>query len=159
VKCYAGGQAPSVSLQSADMGIEETTVALGPVTIRYVHAAPGATYSLLQWSAPAGAAAPPVHLHHHTDEGFYVMAGTWRFLVDGDEVSAGPGEHVLVRRGLLHTFWNAGDEDGSCLIILSPAGFEAYFRELAEKLAVSTSQDAALEVRRELSARYDIEVA
>jgi mannose-6-phosphate isomerase-like protein (cupin superfamily) len=140
------------------MAIEQTTVVLGSVTVRYVYEAPGAPYALLEWIAPAGAAGPPVHLHHDTDEGFYVVAGAWGFLVDGKESSAGPGEHVMVPRGHPHTFWNAGDEAGTCLIVLSPAGFEGYFRELAEKLAVSTSEDAAVEVRRELSARYDIEV-
>ncbi len=38
-------------------------------------------------------------------------------------------------RGVPHTFWNAGDEDARLLELISPAGFENYFRELAPLLA------------------------
>jgi hypothetical protein len=57
-----------------------------------------------------------------------------------------------------HTFWNAGNETSSCLIVLSPPGFEGYFRELADGLATAESDEAAMVVRQRLSTRYDIEV-
>jgi mannose-6-phosphate isomerase-like protein (cupin superfamily) len=133
-------------------------VRLGAVTIRYVYAEAGAPYSLLEWIAPAGAPSPPVHIHHETDEGFYVLDGTYSLLLDGARFDAAASEHVLVPKGHPHTFWNAGNETASCLIVLSPAGFEAYFRELADGLATAESEQAAIEVRRRLSARYDIEV-
>lgn len=134
------------------------TVQLGAVTVRYVHADPSSPYSLLEWIAPAGAPSPPVHVHHATDEGFYVLAGTFGFLLDDERIEAAAGRHVLVARGRPHTFWNGGDETASCLIVLSPPGFEAYFGELARGLAESESEDAAIEVRKRLSARFDIEV-
>jgi oxalate decarboxylase/phosphoglucose isomerase-like protein (cupin superfamily) len=99
-----------------------------------------------------------VHVHHRTDEGFYVLEGTFVFLLDGERIEAPAHTHVLVPKGVSHTFWNAGPGSASCLIILSPAGFEQYFRELAAGLAGSDSDDAAMQVRRELSSRYDIEV-
>jgi mannose-6-phosphate isomerase-like protein (cupin superfamily) len=147
----------------SERGIEEGTrveefVRLGAVTVRYVHAEAPAPYSVLEWIAPAGARSPPVHVHHTTDEGFYVLAGTFGFLLDGQRIEAHAGTHVLVPRGHPHTFWNACAETATCLIILSPSGFEQYFRDLAEGLAVDDSDEAAIEVRRELSARYDIEV-
>jgi hypothetical protein len=43
-------------------------------------------------------------------------------------------------------------------MVLSPPGFAEYFRELAEGLAADSSEDAAMQVRRRLSAKYDIEV-
>jgi mannose-6-phosphate isomerase-like protein (cupin superfamily) len=133
-------------------------VRLGPVTIRYVHAETGGSYSLLEWIAPAAAPSPPVHIHRETDEGFYVVNGTYAFLRDGDRIGAASGEHVLVPKGHPHTFWNAGEETASCLIVLSPSGFEAYFRELADGQATADSEDAAMAVREHLSSRYDIEV-
>jgi mannose-6-phosphate isomerase-like protein (cupin superfamily) len=136
----------------------EESVHLGAVTVRYVHADASTPYSLLEWVAPAGAPSPPVHVHHDTDEGFYVLAGTFGFLLDGQRLEAHAGTHVLVPTGHPHTFWNAGAETASCLIILSPSGFEQYFRDLAEGLAARDSDEAAIEVRRELSGRYDIEV-
>jgi hypothetical protein len=33
-----------------------------------------------------------------------------------------------------HTFWNAGDTPARVLEIISPAGFENYFRELGAEL-------------------------
>lgn len=133
-------------------------VRLGPVTIRYVHAETGGSYSLLEWIARAAAPSPPVHIHRETDEGFYVVNGTYAFLLDGDRIGAAAGEHVLVPKGHPHTFWNAGEETASCMIVLSPSGFEAYFRELADGLATADSEDAAMAVREHLSSRYDIEV-
>lgn len=133
-------------------------VKLGAVTVRYVHSEAESPYSLIEWSAPAGAESPPLHVHHRTDEGFYVLGGRFGFLLDDQRFEAPTGTHVLVRKGHPHTFWNSGHELATCLIVLSPPGFEEYFRELAEGLAASQSEDAAMEVRRELSARYDIEV-
>ena len=133
-------------------------VSVGPVKVTYVHEDPASGYALLEWEAPPGAASPPVHVHHRTEEGFYVVSGTYRFLVDGDEIEGGPGAHVLVRAGQAHTFWNAGDAAARCLIILTPPHFAPYFRELAAGLAGAESDEDAIEVRRILSARYDIEV-
>jgi mannose-6-phosphate isomerase-like protein (cupin superfamily) len=135
-----------------------SSVRLGDVTVRYVHSEPSSPYSLLEWTAPAGAQSPPVHVHHHTDEGFYVTAGSYGFVLDGEQTVAQVGSHVLVPKGCAHTFWNAVDEVAVCLILLAPPGFEAYFRELSEGLVLARSDDEAIELRRRLSATYDIEV-
>ena len=60
------------------------------MTIRYVHAAAASPYALLEWVAPAGTPSPPVHVHHRTDEGFYVLAGTYGFLLDDRRIDAPP---------------------------------------------------------------------
>jgi mannose-6-phosphate isomerase-like protein (cupin superfamily) len=134
------------------------SIDLGGVTITFVHSEPQSSYSLLEWNAPAGTRSPPVHLHHRTDEGFYVLTGAYTFLRDGDRIEAGAGEHVLVPKGLPHTFWNSGPETARCLMVLTPAGFEGYFRELAGRLAAAGSEEEEIQARRELSARHDIEV-
>src|SRR6266581_1394476 len=134
------------------------TVRVGPATVGYVLDDPSADYALLQWEAPAGASSPPVHVHHRTGEGFYVLTGTFRFLVDGATTDAAAGAHVLVRKGLPHTFWNPGAEPARCLIVLTPADFAPYFRDLSLGLSRAPSDEEAVRVRKELSARYDIEV-
>ena len=49
----------------------------------------------------------------------------------GDSVVIGnPGDLVCKPREQWHTFWNAGDTPARVLEIISPAGFENYFREL-----------------------------
>jgi len=134
------------------------TIQLGAVTIRFVHTDAASAYSLLEWVAPAGAPSPPVHVHHRTDEGFYVLSGTYGFLLDEARLELPAGAHVLVQKGHPHTFWNAGVETAGCLIVLSPPGFAEYFRELAGSLEGDQSEEAALRVRRQLSMKYDIEV-
>ncbi len=134
------------------------SVNLGPVKVTFVHTAVGSPYSLIEWEAPAGTASPPVHIHHRTDEGFYVLSGSFAFLQDERTVQAEVGSHVLVTRGQRHTFWNPGAETARCLIVLAPAGFEAYFRELAAGLAKGYSDEEALRLRLELSGKYVIEV-
>jgi uncharacterized cupin superfamily protein len=133
-------------------------VSVGPVTVTYLHEGPAGGYALLQWDAPPGAASPPVHVHHRTEEGFYVVSGRYRFLVDGEVIEGAPGAHVLVSAGKAHTFWNAGDVPARCLLILTPPDFAPYFRELSRRLADAKSDEDAMEVRRGLSATYDIEV-
>ena len=68
---------------------------LGPITVRFVHAGPDEPYALLEWVAPRRAPAPPVHVHHRTDEGFYVLDGTFTFQLDGETIDAPKGSHVL----------------------------------------------------------------
>jgi hypothetical protein len=99
-----------------------------------------------------------VHVHHVTDEVSTFSPGPSAIYSTTSGSTLPRGRHVLLPRGTPHTFWNAGDETASCLIVLTPPGFEAYFGELARGLAESESEDAAMEVRKRLSARFDIEV-
>jgi mannose-6-phosphate isomerase-like protein (cupin superfamily) len=143
---------------AADVDGASDLVTLGEVTIRYVHSDASSPYSLLEWSAPPGTPSPPVHVHHRTDEGFYVTAGVYRFELDGERLLASAGSHVLVPKGHAHTFWNAGSEVAVCLMVLAPPGFEAYFRELSAGLVDVRSDEEAIELRHRLSTSYDIEV-
>ena len=53
----------------------------------------------------------------------------------GDSVVIGnPGDLIFKPREQWHTFWNAGDVPARVLEIISPAGFENYFRELGAEL-------------------------
>jgi mannose-6-phosphate isomerase-like protein (cupin superfamily) len=145
-------------LPTAHVGNSAATIQLGDIRIRYVHADAAGPYSLLEWTAPAATQSPPVHIHHRTDEGFYVIDGRYGFFMDDEYMEAAAGSHVLVPKGHPHTFWNAGHESATCLIVLAPAGFENYFRDLAQGLDEADSDDAALDLRLRLSATYDIEV-
>jgi mannose-6-phosphate isomerase-like protein (cupin superfamily) len=88
------------------------------------------------------------HVHLHEDEYSYVLEGTIGARVGDHEVTAGPGSYLCKPRGLMHTFWNAGPGPARILEVIAPAGFEAYFAELAE------AGDPAL--RSELSAKYGV---
>jgi uncharacterized cupin superfamily protein len=88
------------------------------------------------------------HVHQHEDEYSYVLDGTIGARVGDQEVVAGPGSYVIKPRGLMHTFWNTGPSPARLLEIISPAGFEAYFTELAD--AGDPNR------RQELAAKYGV---
>jgi hypothetical protein len=70
-------------------------------------------------------------------------------------LEAGPGDLVVKPRGIAHAFWNAGDESARLLELISPAGFENYFRELAPLLAATARDEAAI---GEIVARYQLDI-
>jgi mannose-6-phosphate isomerase-like protein (cupin superfamily) len=127
--------------------------------IRFLQVTAGAAFSVLEWTAAPGMAGSAVHVHRRTDEAFYVVDGAYGFLVDDNTIEATRGAYVLVPRGVVHAFWNPGNVPATMVMVISPAGFEAYFRELSDGLAAAgESADAALAVRQELAGRHDIEV-
>jgi oxalate decarboxylase/phosphoglucose isomerase-like protein (cupin superfamily) len=85
---------------------------------------------------------------------FFVLQGELTMRL-GDETSVlGPGSFVLVPPGTVHTFSNPSDEPVRFLGLMSPGGFEQYFRDLRDAFA-----DGPPDVARigEIASRYDIE--
>ena len=74
------------------------------------------------------------HRHTHEDEHSYVLAGEIGFRSDDNEVVLGPGGYITKPRGQMHAMWNAGTEPGRIIEVITPGGFENYFRELGELL-------------------------
>jgi mannose-6-phosphate isomerase-like protein (cupin superfamily) len=133
------------------------SVTLQTVGVRFM--IPGADtdarLSLIEHPMPPRALAAPLHRHTREDEYSYVLKGRMGALLGDDVVEAGPGDLVYKPRGQWHTFWNAGDEPASILEIISPAGFEEFFAELAP-LAAGGAPDP--EAFGELCARYALEM-
>jgi quercetin dioxygenase-like cupin family protein len=69
---------------------------------------------------PAGAVAGK-HVHAYITERFQVLAGTVRFHVDGRDELARPGEQVKVPPGVVHDWWNVGDDEAHVLVDIRPA--------------------------------------
>jgi quercetin dioxygenase-like cupin family protein len=88
-------------------------------------------FALVEHPIGPRALAAPMHTHRHEDEYTYVLEGEIGVQI-GEEVRvARPGDLVFKPRGMPHAFWNAGDAPARALEIISPAGFERYFAELA----------------------------
>src|ERR1700712_2634755 len=87
-------------------------------------------FSLVEHPMSPRALAAPLHRHTREDEYSFVLEGRRGALLGGDVLEAGPGDLVFKPRDQWHTFWNAGDEPCRILEIISPAGFEQFFREL-----------------------------
>jgi quercetin dioxygenase-like cupin family protein len=89
-------------------------------------------FALVEHPIGPRALAAPMHTHRHEDEYTYVLEGEIGIQLGGEEVLvARPGDLVFKPRGVPHAFWNAGDTLARALEIISPAGFERYFAELA----------------------------
>src|SRR4051812_26874835 len=86
----------------------------------------------------------PPHRHTREDEISYVVAGEIGFRSDGREVSLAAGGYIVKPRGELHSMWNAGSVPARMIEIISPAGFERYFVELAEAVAAAGGPDPAV---------------
>jgi quercetin dioxygenase-like cupin family protein len=91
--------------------------------------------AVVEHPLPPHALGAPLHTHTREDEISYVAEGTIGVQI-GDEVySAGPGDTIRKPRGIPHAFWNASDAPARLSEIITPAGFEGYFEEMAALFA------------------------
>lgn len=95
--------------------------------------------------------ASPLHRHRNEDEYSYVLAGTMGALLGDEVVEAEAGSWVFKPRGQWHAFWNAGDSPCHLIEVISPAGFEDYFRDVAE-----VGDD--IEQLQQLNEKYSLEM-
>ena len=74
----------------------------------------------------------PLHRHHREEEYTFVVAGRLSLQLGDQMISAEAGSWVIKPRGQWHTFWNAEVTPCATIEIVSPAGFQEYFKELAD---------------------------
>jgi quercetin dioxygenase-like cupin family protein len=107
----------------------------------------GGAFELIEYAGPA---IPPPHVHKEHDEIFFILTGTFRFVLGQDTVEAPHGAIVLVPRGWRHSFTI---EPGSTALFLTiPAGLEGFFKELGARLAEGKP---SAEIRASLAGKYD----
>ena len=94
----------------------------------------GGAVSIVEHPFPVGALVPP-HLHTREDEYSIVTEGEIGFRSGDREVVLGAGGYITKPRGELHTMWNAGRTPARMIEVISPVGFENFFREIADILA------------------------
>ncbi|MBJ2152203.1 alpha/beta fold hydrolase [Paracoccus sp. IB05] len=88
----------------------------------------GQTYTLKQagpdsmaWHAifPAGTFVPP-HVHPDQDEFVYVLSGEYTIRLRDTEQKAGPGDLVVMPRGIPHGIFNLSGAEATCLFWVAP---------------------------------------
>jgi mannose-6-phosphate isomerase-like protein (cupin superfamily) len=109
--------------------------------------------SLVEHTLPPRRLGAPLHRHANEDEYSFVLEGRLGAQLGDEIVEAGPGELVSKPRGQQHTFWNAGDEPLRFLELISPGGFERYFREISPLLEAGARDEVP-----EVAARYGLEI-
>jgi len=95
----------------------------------------------------------PLHVHENEDELFYVIEGEHAFRLGDEEFPAGPGAVVFAPRRLPHAHRRLVPRKGRFLTMVSPAGFEGFFRELS---AAEAAGGAGPEAYESASKKYGI---
>jgi quercetin dioxygenase-like cupin family protein len=88
-------------------------------------------YTVLEFRLEPGRLIAP-HAHRREHEVSYVLEGEIGLRIGADELTAKQGCFVVKRPQVTHAWWNATASPARVLEVISPAGFERYFRELAE---------------------------
>lgn len=109
-------------------------------------------FAVIEHPFPPGAIAPP-HMHRAEDEYSIVVEGEMGFRSGDREVVLGAGGYISKPRGQMHSMWNAGRTPARIIELITPGGFERYFRELAD-LVTDGSLDPG--VAADLARKYDV---
>ncbi len=111
--------------------------------------------SVVEHPFAVGALVPP-HVHTREDEISIVLEGAIGFRSEDQEVVLRAGGYIVKPRGEVHAMWNAGTSPARMIEIISPAGFEGFFRELTGMTAVGPPEPEAIV---ELGDRYGLPFA
>jgi len=115
----------------------------------------GGALSIVEHPFAVGALVPP-HIHTREDEYSIVLEGEIGFRSEDQEVVLGAGGYIIKPRNEVHAMWNAGTVPARMIEVISPPGFERFFRELAEMNSVGAPDPADVDRLRE---RYGLPLA
>jgi quercetin dioxygenase-like cupin family protein len=114
----------------------------------------GGALAIVEHDLAPRALGAPLHTHANEDEISHVTAGRLGAQIGDEVLEAGPGDTVFKPRGVPHAFWNAGDEPLRFLEVITPAGFEDYFADIAPLLDVAGPPD--VQALGAVMARYEM---
>jgi quercetin dioxygenase-like cupin family protein len=115
----------------------------------------GGALSIVEHPFAVGALVPP-HIHSLEDEYSIVLEGEIGFRSEDREVVLGPGGYIIKPRGEVHAMWNAGSSPARMIEVISPAGFERFFRDFVD---ITDLGPPGPGVVAELGARYQLPFA
>jgi len=108
-------------------------------------------YAILEQDIPAGHG-PPLHVHRHETEIFYILEGDFEIRIGGQTIPASRGAIATCPRDIPHTFRNVGKTHGKLLLTVIPGRFSEYFAEVDQ---VDDGDKAAIIA---LCKKYDVEI-
>jgi quercetin dioxygenase-like cupin family protein len=119
---------------SKDQGVADLWWPYGPSVGRYTIKATAdeSSGSLVQLLIrDSRGAATPMHIHHETDESFYVIEGELTAFVGDERIDAKTGDYLLLPRGVPHA-WVVTSETVEMFVTCGPAGsgIDGFFREV-----------------------------
>jgi len=106
---------------------------------------------------------PPPHIHRDADESFYILEGTFDFMLAGRTFSAGPGAFVHLPKGVVHTHRAGGGAAAKAIVMQAPAGVERFIEEAGTATTAASPRPPApslpeLERIVAIALRHGIEV-
>src|SRR5215210_5425897 len=144
--------APELTVVTPGEGAEKGLGSIGVVFKLFGEQTNGQV-SVVEHPFPVGACVPP-HMHTREDEYSIVTEGEIGFRSGDREVVLGPGGYITKPRGELHAMWNAGTVPAHMIELISPAGLEHLFRELADLVEAGPP---AFDQLAALAASYGVE--
>jgi quercetin dioxygenase-like cupin family protein len=87
--------------------------------------------AIFEFDVPADSRVAAAHSHDGYEETIYGLEGVLTWTIDGIPVDVAPGEALVIPRGAVHQFENAGDVDARQLAVVTPGILGPdYFREV-----------------------------
>jgi quercetin dioxygenase-like cupin family protein len=117
--------------ETASEGLREERLTFGGITIvvRVSAEDSGGAMTVLEEVEPMSDT--PLHVHSREDELFYIVEGEHVITLGDEEHRLGPGEAIFAPRGIPHAQRRVEPGKGHELIVVTPGGFEQFFRDLA----------------------------
>ena len=115
-------------------------IRIGQLAIRFLVEGEesGGSVAVFEFDVPAGSKVPIAHSHDAYEETIYGLEGVLTWTVDGVEVEVGPGDALVIPRGVVHRFDNTHDADAKALGIVTPGILGPdYFRDVASVVAAA----------------------
>ncbi|MGC4104813.1 MAG: cupin domain-containing protein [Thermomicrobiales bacterium] len=97
----------------------------------------GGAYDLVDFELPPGFGTP-LHMHHHSDEVFYLTDGAIRGICNGIEWRAARGDFVWLPKGTKHGYAVDGDTPARILTMTIPGRFDDFVRDVGEPMTNPT---------------------
>jgi mannose-6-phosphate isomerase-like protein (cupin superfamily) len=123
----------------------------GQGTFKALSEQAGGAYALLERQVPPGQG-PPLHVHRHETEIFYILEGLFEITLGDRTVEAPPRAPAVGPRDIPHIFRSVGPTPSKPLLTVIPGRFSNDFLE------VDGLPDEDLDTIKALCAKYDVEV-
>lgn len=99
-------------------------------------------YALIE-TANAPSTGVRLHVHEREDETWFILEGEYLFQVGTQTISAHAGDYIFGPRNVPHSYANHSMAIARALIMVTPAGFEEFWRE-STHLGTDMAAHAAL---------------
>ena len=142
------------AFSSTDAGTE--AFAFGRHIIRITADQTGGSLGCFESEVPAGDG-PPLHVHEKEEEFFRVLEGRFAFWCNGARVELTEGGVICVPRGAEHRFQNIGSSMGRLMVVMTPGGFEGFFRAVAQEPGASL--DRICQIGEQFNLRFIFDAA